>query len=103
MSARRPGSRGPPPPAEARTPGDRVRVYKDGRAVGVLTGDVVGQVTFAYDASVLDDPSAAVSLRLPVRPAPYPDHLAAACFENLLPEGDLRRALAVVGQFESVD
>lgn len=73
---------------------DVLRVYKDGRPVGVLRHDAANLIAFAYDSSVLDDPAAAVSVRLPVRAAPYPDHEAAPCFENLLAEGDVRRTLA---------
>jgi serine/threonine-protein kinase HipA len=72
----------------------RVHVYKDARRVGVLSSDAVGRLAFAYDEAVLDDPSAAVSVRLPLRRPPYPDHQALPCFENLLPEGDLRQLLA---------
>ena len=67
---------------------ERVTVYLDGRRVGTLATE------FVYDAAVLGDPTAAVSVRLPVRAAPYPEHEALACFENLLPDGDLRELLA---------
>lgn len=71
-------------------------VYLDARKVGVLRrGQSPRQpVTFTYDESVLDDSSAAVSVRLPVRAAPYLEYEALPCFENLLPDGDLREALA---------
>lgn len=72
-----------------------VRVFKGDREVGMLRCDARGDVTFTYAAAVLDDPSAAVSVRLPVRPTPYTDHEARPCFENLLPEGDVRRTLAM--------
>lgn len=72
----------------------RVQVYKDARRVGLLSRDDVGRLTFVYDDAVAQDPSAAVSVRLPVQRQPYPDHLAFPCFENLLPEGDLRDLLA---------
>lgn len=72
----------------------RVHVYKDARTVGVLSSDAVGRLTFAYDEAVLEDQSAAVSVRLPVRRLPYPDRQTLPCFENLLPEGDLRQLLA---------
>lgn len=72
----------------------RVHVYKDARRVGVLSRDDAGRLTFVYDEAVVHDPSAAVSVRLPVRRQPYPDHQAFPCFENLLPEGDLRELLA---------
>jgi serine/threonine-protein kinase HipA len=72
----------------------RVHVYKDARRVGVLSRDDAGRLTFVYDEAVVHDPSAAVSVRLPVRRQSYPDHQAFPCFENLLPEGDLRDLLA---------
>jgi serine/threonine-protein kinase HipA len=37
-----------------------------------------------------------VSVRLPVRSGTFGDHLVRPCFENLLPEGDLRAYLAKV-------
>jgi serine/threonine-protein kinase HipA len=64
------------------------------RPVGALSSDAVGHLTFVYDEAVLGDDTAAVSVRLPVRRRPYPDHEALPCFENLLPEGDLRSLLA---------
>ena len=72
------------------------RVYLDGRPVGVLatSGDALNSVSFTYDAALRDDPTAQVSLRLPVRAAPYPERDALPCFENLLPDGDLRGLLA---------
>ena len=72
-----------------------VHVYQAGRCVGTLRGDRGGGgVTFTYDPAVLGDPTAAVSARMPVRAAPYPEHDAVACFDNLLPDGDLRDLLA---------
>jgi serine/threonine-protein kinase HipA len=82
---------------DAKAPqGDAVDVYLDGRKVGVLAQgpDTSGSVSFVYDEGVLDDPTAAVSVRLQVRPEPYSEDDALACFENLLPEGDLRDVLA---------
>lgn len=72
----------------------RLQVFKEDRRVGMLSSDVAGRITFMYDEDVLDDASAVVSVRLPVRRNPYPDHEALPCFENLLPEGDLRSLLA---------
>jgi len=73
-----------------------VAVYLDGRLVGDLTSPVhrSSAVTFTYDNAVLGDQTAAVSVRLPVRAAPYPEHEALPCFKNLLPDGDLRDLLA---------
>ncbi len=71
-------------------------VYLDGRRVGTLTGppDRGTPGSFRYDPSVLGDQTAAVSVRLPVRADPYQEHEAFPCFENLLPDGDLRDLLA---------
>ena len=73
-----------------------VGVYLDGRRVGTLTSPVYRDApgAFTYETSVLGDQTAAVSVRLPVRAAPYPEHEALPCFENLLPDGDLRALLA---------
>ena len=73
-----------------------VGVYLHGRRVGTLTSPVyLGTPgAFTYDTSVLGDQTAAVSVRLPVRAAPYTEHEALPCFENLLPDGDLRALLA---------
>ena len=77
-------------------PDGNTDVYLDGRKVGRLqrTGPRSQFVTFTYDESILHDPTAAVSVRLPVRAAPYEDQDAVPCFENLLPDGDLRDLLA---------
>lgn len=74
----------------------RVHVYLDGRRVGTLAraSDSAHRVTFTYDEAVLDDPTAAVSVRLPVRADAYDERDAMPCFENLLPDGDLRDLLA---------
>ena len=72
----------------------RHQVFKEDRRVGMLSSDTAGRITFTYDEDVLEDPSAVVSVRLPVRRKPYPDHQALPCFENLLPEGELRSLLA---------
>ena len=77
-------------------PLERVHVYQPGRRVGTLAGSRGGGgVSFTYDPAVLGEPTAAVSARLPVRAAPYAEHDTVACFENLLPDGDLRNLLAV--------
>ena len=76
-----------------------VAVYLGGRHVGALTSPVYRGMpgTFTYDRAVLGDQTAAVSVRLPVRADPYPEHEAFPCFENLLPDGDLRDLLAASG------
>ena len=75
---------------------DHYDVYLDGRRVGTLASPVHRGTpgTFAYDATVLGDQTAAVSVRLPVRADPYPEHESLPCFENLLPDGELRDLLA---------
>lgn len=82
-----------------------VAVYLDGRRVGTLTRPVDrgSSGTFSYDEAVLGDQTAAVSVRLPVRAAPYPEHEALPCFENLLPDGDLRDLLAASVHRASTD
>jgi serine/threonine-protein kinase HipA len=71
----------------------RLTVYRDSTPVGTLWADAA-HLQFAYHEAVLGDRSAAVGVRLPVRPGTFDDHLVRPCFENLLPEGDLRAYLA---------
>ena len=82
-----------------------VDVYLDGRRVGTLSRATGrgGPTTFTYDVQVVGDPTAAVSVRMPVRAAPYPEHDTLACFENLLPDGDLRDLLAASLKRASTD
>lgn len=82
-----------------------VDVYLDGRRVGTLHGAASGAAsnTFTYAENVLGDQTAAVSVRMPVRAAPYPAHAAMACFENLLPDSDLRDLLAASLRIASTD
>ncbi len=82
-----------------------VAVYLGGRRVGALTSPVYRGMpgTFTYDRAVLGDQTAAVSVRLPVRADPYPEHEAFPCFENLLPDGDLRDLLAASVHRASTD
>lgn len=84
---------------------DSLAVYLDGRRVGELIspGPRGTTGTFTYDNAVLGDQTAAVSVRLPVRAKPYPEHEALPCFENLLPDGDLRDRLAVSVHRASTD
>ena len=51
------------------SPDGNTDVYLDGRKVGMLrrTGPSSQFVTFTYDECILHDPTAAVSVRLPVR------------------------------------
>lgn len=84
---------------------DSVDVYLDGRRVGELASPAHRgtPVTFTYDSAVLGDQTAAVSARLPVRAAPYSEDEALPCFENLLPDGDLRALLAASVRLASND
>ena len=84
---------------------DDVTVYLDGRRVGRLTGLLQrgSSGSFEYDRDVLGDQTAAVSVRLPVRSEPYLEHESFPCFENLLPDGDLRGLLAADVHRDSTD
>ena len=86
-------------------PAAEVAVYLDGRRVGTLTSPAYRGTAgnFTYDQDVLGDQTAAVSVRLPVRADPYPEHEALPCFENLLPDGDLRDLLAASVHRASTD
>lgn len=72
----------------------RLGVWKDSVRVGTLEGDHAGRLRFTYLESVLHRPELAVSVRMPVRRKAWEDADAMACFENLLPEGDLRTHIA---------
>ena len=71
----------------------RLTVYRASRPVGTLWAEG-SLLKFAYQAAVLGDRAAAVGVLLPVRAGTFDDHLVRPCFENLLPEGDLRGYLA---------
>lgn len=70
-------------------------VWRDDRRMGVLDTAPNGDVRFTYDADVVahGDRRYAVGVRCPVRERPYVGPDAEAVFENLLPEGNLRRTL----------
>lgn len=74
---------------------ESIRVYKDNIPVGTLRSDPNGRVQFTYDIECLNRPELAISVRLPLRKAPYEDPVALPFFENLLPEGELRRVIAI--------
>lgn len=78
-------------------------VYKDARRVGELSCTHNGTVVFRYDSSVWGDPTAAVSLRMPVRREQYDRLDALSCFENLLPEGDIRGLIAAETKHDERD
>lgn len=71
----------------------RLTVFRDNRSVGTLWADG-SRLQFAYHEAVRGDRTAAVSVLLPVREGTFDDHAVRPCFENLLPEGDLRGYLA---------
>ncbi len=80
-------------------PSRRLTVFRNERPVGTLWADAA-RLKFSYLKEVLGDRSATVGVLLPVRAGTFDDHLVRPCFENLLPEGDLRAYLAKV---EKVD
>ena len=84
------------------TPTRRLTVYRDGRPVGTLRAEGA-RLQFSYSASVLGDRSAAVSVLLSVRAGTFDDHQTRPCFENLLPEGDLRAYLARIEKVDESD
>ncbi len=81
----------------------RLTVWKDSTHVGVLESDALGRLRFRYVDAVLDRPDLAVSVRLPVRRQPWDDQDALPCFENLLPESDIRTHIAQATHMASKD
>lgn len=75
---------------------DLLRVYKGGALVGVLDkGDGEPFYGFTYDEAYLKMSSAMpLSLSLPLSARRYTGHEAMPFFEGLLPEGDVREAVA---------
>ncbi|MEO7999104.1 MAG: HipA domain-containing protein [Gemmatimonadaceae bacterium] len=71
-----------------------IDVYKHGNCVGTLQCDDQGRVQFTYNEATHGHAELAISLRMPVRHAAYEDRIALPFFENLLPEGDIRRVIA---------
>lgn len=73
-----------------------LRVYQNGRLVGLLLKEPGGGVAFRYDAGWLERANAVpVSLSLPLREDAYRGEPVLAVFENLLPDSDaLRRRVA---------
>ncbi len=70
-------------------------VYLYGRRVGQLQLDSSRRFVFQYDESWLASGNALpLSLALPPRREPYSDDEARPFFANLLPEADIRRAIA---------
>jgi serine/threonine-protein kinase HipA len=72
-----------------------LNVYLRGDKVGRLWLDARRRFVFAYDQNWLTTAAAVpLSLHLPLQAAPFADEQARPFFANLLPESDLRRALA---------
>jgi serine/threonine-protein kinase HipA len=70
------------------------RVTLFGREIGRLAADRA-RLTFTYgDEALAEPPPVPLSVRLPVRSAPYGDTHARPFFENLLPEEEYRRLVA---------
>ena len=77
-----------------------LRVFMNGRPVGVLLKEPSGAITFGYHESWLEGESAIpVSLSLPLREDPFKGPVVAAFFENLLPDSEAlcRRVSEKVG------
>ena len=81
----------------------RLGVWKDTIHVGTLESDQTGRLRFTYLDSVLHRPELAVSVRMPMRRTPWEDAEAMVCFENLLPEGDIRSYIAQATHLASKD
>lgn len=72
-----------------------LNVYLRGNKVGRLGLDAERRFVFAYDQDWLDNAAAVpLSLQLPLQAELFTDPKARPFFANLLPESDLRRALA---------
>jgi len=74
---------------------DQLLVYHGTRRVGTLTEEYDGRIAFSYAPVWLDDERAfAISVSLPLVPGLEADRAEQAFFSNLLPEGNLREAVA---------
>lgn len=72
-----------------------LNVYLRGDKIGRLRLDAERRFVFAYDQAWLGNAAAVpLSLHLPLQAEPFADPKARPFFANLLPESDLRRALA---------
>jgi serine/threonine-protein kinase HipA len=79
-------------PRRSRSP---LGVFLNGRRVGELRRFSSGAIAFAYDADWLAwEHALPVSLSLPLREDRYVGAPVIAVFENLLPDGEIRRRLA---------
>ena len=82
-----------------------LRVFMNGRLVGLLRREPSGAIDFTYDASWLDWPPALpVSLSLPLREDRYAGTPVIAVFDNLLPDNDaIRRQIATRVRADGTD
>src|SRR5262249_1730698 len=81
-------------PRSAVTAFDLAVLY-EGERVGTITAVDGDRISFTYAESWLDDAHAfPISLTLPLATPAYPPSLAHAFFANLLPEGQVRIAIA---------
>jgi serine/threonine-protein kinase HipA len=83
-------------------------VWLDGAPgpVGLLTGEAGGgfPLRFVYDPDYLRNPQAVpISAALPLRGAAYLDADARVFFDNLLPEGERRRGIALAARVDASD
>lgn len=70
-------------------------VYLQEQNIGRLWLNENRRFVFQYNAEWIGQPDAVpLSLSLPLRAEPYPDDLARPFFSNLLPEADIKRAIA---------
>lgn len=80
-------------PVDKDNPG--LDVYLQEQKIGRLWLDERRRFVFQYDAAWIGHPKAVpISLRLPLKAAPYPDDLARPFFSNLLPEAEIKRVIA---------
>ena len=76
----------------------RLDVYLNQDLAGVLE-EGQGKLTFAYRKAWLDSERfIPLSVTMGPQPEPFPDELARPFFENLLPEGNIRGAIAKLKQ-----
>lgn len=74
---------------------DTLNIYWDRRLAGRLRLDEKRNFIFQYEPSWLAGAAAhALSVRLPLRPEPFPDDAARPFFSNLLPEARIRELIA---------
>lgn len=80
-------------------------VWRDEVRVGVLDTTANHEVRFTYDPEVVAGGNRAhmVGVRCPLRVQPYVGPAAEAVFENLLPEGELRRVLGQATKHDATD